>query len=162
MDIIKITKDNYSQLGFLAADFRVALKSYKGIKALPNADAGASELKEYLDSDFPCYAAVCDGEYVGYVVCRVEEPCVWVESIYAKPAFRRMGVASQLFKKAEELAKSFDEDTVFNYVHPSNHGMIVFLRKHGYTVINLVEIRKPYQGEQFMQTIQVGEHEFDY
>lgn len=73
-----------------------------------------------------------------------------------------MGVASQLFEKAEKLAKSFGENTVFNYVHPNNHGMIGFLRKHGYTVINLVEIRKPYVGEQLTQTIQVGEHVFDY
>ena len=32
MDIIKISKDNYNQFGSLVADFRVALKSYKGIK----------------------------------------------------------------------------------------------------------------------------------
>ncbi len=162
MDIIKITKDNYNELGSLVADFRVVLKSYKRIKALPDADAGANEMKEYIDANFPCYAAVCDGEYVGYIVCRVDEPCVWVESIYAKPEFRRIGVASLLFEKAEELANSFGEDTVFNYVHPNNHGMIGFLRKHGYTVINLVEIRKSYKDEQLTQTIQVGEHEFDY
>ncbi len=78
-------------------------------------------MKEYIDANFPCYAAVCNGEYVGYIVCRVDEPCVWMESIYAKPEFRRMGVASQLFEKAEELSKSFGEDTVFNYVHPNNH-----------------------------------------
>lgn len=162
MDIIKITEDNLDQLGCLVAEFRVALKSYKGINVLPDAEAGASEMKEYLDSDFPCYAAVCAGECIGYIVCRVDEPCVWVESIYTKPEFRRMGVASQLFEKAEELAKSFGDDTVFNYVHPNNHGMIGFLRKHGYTVINLVEIRKPHVGEQLTQTIQVGEYAFDY
>lgn len=162
MDIIKITEDNYDQLGSLVAKFRVALKSYKGINALSDTDAGASEMKEYIYSNFLCYAAVCDGEYVGYIVCRVDKPCVWVESIYTKPEFRRMGVASQLFEKAEKLAKSFGENTVFNYVHPNNHGMIGFLRKHGYTVINLVEIRKPYAGEQLTQTIQVGEHVFDY
>ncbi len=162
MDIVKITKDNYNELGSLVADFRVALKGYKGITALPDADAGASEMKEYIDADFPCYAAVCDGEYVGYIVCRVDEPCVWVESIYVKRSFRRMGVATQLFEKAEELANSFGEDTVFSFVHPNNHGMIGFLRKHGYSVINLVEIRKPYKDEQLTQTIGVGEHEFDY
>ncbi len=162
IDIIKVTKGNYNELGSLVADFRVALKGYKGITALPDEDAALCEMKEYIDADFPCYAAICNGEYVGYIVCRVDEPCVWVESIYTKPEFRRMGIASQLFEKAEELANSFGEDTVFNYVHPNNHGMIGFLRKHGYTVINLVEIRKPYKDEHLTQTIQVGEHEFDY
>ena len=40
--------------------------------------------------------------------------------------------------------------------------MIAFLSKRGYTVLNLIEIRKPYQGEQPTKTICVGEHEFDY
>ena len=42
------------------------------------------------------------------------------------------------------------------------HRMINFLRKRGYTVLNLIEIRKPYEGENLTQTIRVGEHEFDY
>ena len=40
--------------------------------------------------------------------------------------------------------------------------MIALLRKRGYTVLNLIEIRKPYKGEKLTQVIQVGEHEFDY
>ncbi len=161
-EIIEIGNDTYQQFGSLVAGFRVTLKGFKGIKAVPDTEAGAIEMKEYLDSGFPCYGAVCDGEYIGYVVCRVNEPCVWVESIYVKPEFRKMGVASRLFEKAETLAKSFGEETVYNYVHPNNYAMIGFLRKHGYTVLNLVEIRKPYAGEKPRQVIQVGENRFDY
>ena len=40
--------------------------------------------------------------------------------------------------------------------------MIEFLRKRGYTVLNLIEIRKPHKDEKLTQTIAVGEHEFDY
>lgn len=43
------------------------------------------------------------------------------------------------------------------YVHPNNDRMIGFLRKHGYTVLNLIEIRRPYQGENIHNTIHVGE-----
>lgn len=39
--------------------------------------------------------------------------------------------------------------------------MIEFLRKRGYTVLNLIEIRKPYKDEKLTQTIMAGEHEFD-
>ncbi len=99
IEIIKVDNDNYIQLGSLVADFRVALKSYKGINSLPDIDAGVREMKEYIDADFPCYVAVYNSEYVGYIVCRVAEPCVWVESIYTKRAFRRMGVATLLFKR---------------------------------------------------------------
>lgn len=65
-------------------------------------------------------------------------------------------------EKAESLAKSYGEDTVFNYVHPNNIGMIAFLNKHGYTVLNLIEIRKPFSGEKLSTRIRVGDNLFDY
>ena len=52
-----------------------------------------------------------------------------------------------MFKKAEELAADYGDETVFNYVHPNNEAMIGFLRKHGYRVLNLIEMRKPYKGK---------------
>ncbi len=42
--------------------------------------------------------------------------------------------------------------------HPNNHRMISFLWKYGYTVLNLIEVRKPYPGEKLTQEIQVGDH----
>ena len=161
MEIIKITQatDNLAQM---VALFRVELRSYKGIVSKPNVDAGRKEMEEYLAAGFPVFAAIVDGEYAGYVVCRVDSEVVWVESIFVKDEYRRQGIASALHSKAEEIAAFYGDDTVYNYVHPNNHRMIAFLRKRGYTVLNLIEIRKPYQGEQPTQTICVGEHEFDY
>lgn len=37
---------------------------------------------------------------------------VWLESIYVDETYRRKGVGSALFEKAEELAKSYGEDTL--------------------------------------------------
>ena len=54
------------------------------------------------------------------------------------------------------------EDTVYNYVHPNNDGVIAFLRSMGYSVLNLIEIRKPYAGETLTTTIPVGAETFDY
>ena len=161
MEIIKIIQatDNLAQM---VALFRVELRSYKGIVSKPYVDAGREEMEEYLAAGFPVFAAIVDGEYAGYVVCRVDSEVVWVESIFVKDEYRRQGIASALHSKAEEIAAFYGDDTVYNYVHPNNHRMIAFLRKRGYTVLNLIEIRKPYQGEQPTQTICVGEHEFDY
>ena len=64
--------------------------------------------------------------------------------------------------KAEELAASYGEETVYNYVHPNNDGIIAFLKSRGYDVLNLIEVRKPYQGETLRTKVRVGEHEFDY
>ena len=161
MEIIKITQTN-DALTRLVALFRVELRSYKGITSKPNIEAAREEMEEYLAAGFPVFAAIVDGEYAGYVVCRVDSEVVWVESIFVKDEYRRQGIASALHSKAEEIAAFYGDDTVYNYVHPNNHRMIEFLRKRGYTVLNLIEIRKPYQGEQPTQTICVGEHEFDY
>ena len=161
MEIIRITKVT-DDLVEMVALFRVELRSYKGIVSKPNMNAGREEMEEYLAAGFPVFAAMVDGKYAGYVVCRVDSEVVWVESIFVKQEYRRHGVASALHSKAEEIATSYGDDTVYNYVHPNNHHMIEFLRKRGYTVLNLIEIRRPYKDEKLTQTIVVGEHEFDY
>lgn len=146
----------------MVALFRVELNSYRKIITKPNIKAGFEEIEEYLSNGFPVYAALINGEYAGYAVCRVDSEVVWVESLFVKEEYRRRGVATALHKKAEEIAASYGDETVYNYVHPNNHRMIEFLRNRGYTVLNLIEIRKPYKGEKLTQTITVGEHEFDY
>ena len=161
MELIEITQVN-DALAEMVSLFRVELRSYKGIESKPNIEAGREEMEEYLAANFPVFAAVVDGEYAGYVVCRVDSEVVWVESIFVREEYRRCGVASALHSEAEEISASYGENTVYNYVHPNNHRMIEFLRKRGYTVLNLIEIRRPYQGEKLTQTITVGEHQFDY
>lgn len=161
MEILEVKQAN-AALAEMVALFRVELGSYKGIASRPNREAGREELEAYLSAAFPVFAALVNGEYAGYVVCRVDDQVVWVESIFVKEEYRRHGVATALHRKAEEIAASYGEDTVYNYVHPNNHRMIEFLRKRGYTVLNLIEIRKPYKGEKLTQTIAVGEQEFDY
>lgn len=156
---IKQVNDALAEMVYL---FRVELRSYKGIVSKPNIEAGREEMEEYLSAKFPAFAALINGEYAGYVVCRIESEVVWVESIFVKEKYRRHGIATALHSKAEEIAASYENDTVYNYVHPNNHRMIEFLRKRGYTVLNLIEIRKQYKDEKLMQTIVVGEHEFDY
>jgi ribosomal protein S18 acetylase RimI-like enzyme len=85
-----------------------------------------------------------------------------VEHLFVREKYRRKGAATMLFEKAEALAAAMGEDTVFNFVHPNNLGMIAFLRSKGYTVLNMIEIRKPYPGEQLKTTIPVGDAVFDY
>lgn len=154
--------DNNGELAEMVALFRVELRSYKGIVSTPNLEAGKEEMEEYLLAEFPVFVALVDEDYAGYMVCRIQEDVVWVESIFVKEKYRRLGVATALHDKAEKLAETYGNETVYNYVHPNNHRMIEFLRKRGYTVINPIEIRKPYQGEKLTQTITVGEHKFDY
>ena len=160
--IDRATAEDIPLLAPLTAGFRVALKGYKGIHAEPDEADAADELREYFAAGWPVFAARLDGTLCGYLVCRVEEPCVWVESLYVLPAYRRRGAASALFRRAEALAASYGEDTVYNFVHPNNDGVIAFLRSMGYSVLNLIEIRKPWAGEALTTEIRVGKHTFDY
>jgi ribosomal protein S18 acetylase RimI-like enzyme len=162
MHIVELSERNIDSAVPLVAAFRASLELYKGVIPHPDLDACRRELLEYVESGFPVYVAETGGNLIGYLVCRVDKPTVWVESIYVLDEYRRNGVASLLFKNAEALAKSYGEDMVFNYVHPNNNGMIAFLKKHGYTVLNLIEIRKPYKGEHLSRKIRVDDNLFDY
>ncbi|MBQ5960331.1 MAG: GNAT family N-acetyltransferase [Firmicutes bacterium] len=162
MELIAVDHDNADRISSLVAAFRVQLNAYKGIKSQPNTTAAAEEIQEFLESGFPVFAVEDCGAYIGYIVCRIEEPCLWVEHIYVCEEYRRKGAATLLFSKAEEIARSMGEDTVYNFVHPNNQGMIAFLRSKGYTVLNMLEIRKPYKGENLTTTIHVEDETFDY
>ena len=162
MELIEIRRKDADRIAPMVAAFRVQLKAYKGIKALPDIEAGKKEIIELLNSGFPVYAVKDDTALLGYIVCRIDEPCLWVEQIYVREDSRRKGVAGVLFRKAEEIAAAMGEETVYNYVHPNNEGMIRFLASKGYTVLNLIEIRKPYRHEKLTATVHVEKETFDY
>ena len=77
-------------LAEMVALFRVELRSYKGIVSRPNVDTGREEMEEYLAAGFPVFAALVDGQYAGYVVCRVDSEVVWVESIFVKEEYSNL------------------------------------------------------------------------
>lgn len=162
MELIRIDSQNADRVAPLAADFRVTLNGYRGVSSQPRLAAAREELGEFLDAGFPIFAAEDGGALLGYMVCRIDAPCLWVEHLYVREAHRRKGVAALLFHQAEKIARSMGEDTVYTFVHPNNLGMIAFLRSRGYTVLNMIEIRKPYPGEQLKTTIPVGDERFDY
>ena len=88
MEIVEIHPGDADRIAPLAAAFRIQLKSYKGIHAQPNTEAGKEEIIEFLKSGFPVYAVEDDGALVGYIVCRIDEPCLWVEHIYVREDVR--------------------------------------------------------------------------
>ncbi|QSX06457.1 GNAT family N-acetyltransferase [Sedimentibacter sp. zth1] len=146
----------------LIAKFRVELKKLKQIDSDENLEVAKEGFMEYINSNYPIYIALDENVCVGYLVCRVDKPNVWVESIYVVESFRRKEVASLMFEQAEKLAHSYGEETLYNYVHPNNDKMLKFLAKHGYDVLNLIEIRKKYTDEKTNMKINVNNFEFDY
>ena len=162
MEIRRLDASCADALAPLAAAFRATLCSLSGFSSQGDVNMAKEELLEYFQAGYPIYAAEESDTFVGYVVCRTQDGLVWVEQLYVDPAFRRRGIASRLFEQAEALAIENGEETVFNYVHPNNDAVIRFLRARGYTVLNLLEIRKPYRAEKPRRTIDVNGYRFDY
>lgn len=146
----------------LIAKFRVELNSLKRICSDENIQAAKEELSDYLNRKYPVFIAKKESSYIGYCVCRIDENVVWLESLYVLPEYRRTGIATKLFNTAQQLAKSYGEETLYIYVHPNNDGMIAFLRRNGYSTLNLIEIRKKYHNEAVNEQIKIGNNVFDY
>ena len=146
----------------LIAEFRVELSKLKSLDMKLDLVSAKEELHEHLRKKFPIFVAADAGTIVGYLICRVDEDVVWAESLFVAPAYRRKSIASKLHAKAESLARGLGGDTVYYWIHPNNGTIITFLRKHGYNVLNLIEIRGPWKGEVASGKMHVGAHEFDY
>lgn len=147
----------------LIGEFRVALAQFRGITREIDIEAAKKELAGYREENFPIFVAESDdGKIVGYLVCRVDGDVVWAESLFVSPESRRRGIGSALYAEAERLAQEVGNDSVYNWVHPNNDSIISFLRNRGYSVLNLIELRRPRPGEKITQKIRVGKHEFDY
>lgn len=161
--IIRLAKRNdENKISKLIAQFRVELKSFKGIKSGINIGLAKEEFREYIDANYPIYVAENNNRLLGYLVCRVENNLVWVESLFVLNNFRRKGIASKLYKEAEEISKTLGGETVFNYVHPNNDKIIKFLAKMGYDVLNLIEIRKPWKDEILNKEIRILDNLYRY
>ena len=159
--IINYEDKYFEETAKLLANFRVALRKFKNEIINPDIEDAKDELGYYLEKKYPLYLAVLDNKVVGYILLRVDG-VVWVEHIFVEKDYRRQGIASMLYQQGEEYSKNLCDETLFNYVHPNNDVMIAFLRKNGYNVLNLIEIRKPFKGEKTSTKIKIGNNEFDY
>jgi len=162
MGISKADISDSKGIAQLIAKFRVELGALKNIRSDENLEAAEEEFAGYIKSGYPIFIYKENDRYLGYLICRAEIPNVWVESLYVLKERRRNGIASALYNSAEQLAASFGEDTLYNYVHPNNDAMIAFLNKKGYHVLNLIEIRKKRLNEKTHDKIIIGNNVFDY
>jgi ribosomal protein S18 acetylase RimI-like enzyme len=162
MEIRQYRSEDEGQVISLIAEYRVFLLSLKSISKNPDFEIARNELEDYLSPRYSIYIAVVDDEILGYLICRIDQNIVWAESLFVKPSARRKGIGSALYSEAERLVKELGGETVYNWIHPNNIGIILFLKKRGYDVLNLIEIRRPRSGEENLSVILVDNHTFNY
>lgn len=161
IDIKEYDEQYFDEISALLASFRVVLQGFKGINATPNIESAKEELRDYIKEKWPIYVAIDGNQIVGYILLKVDG-VVWVEHIYVKEEYQRQGVGFVLYKKAEDYSSNLGCDTLFNWVHPNNDKIIAFLKSKGYSVLNMIELRKPFKDETPTRKIKVDNKEFDY
>jgi len=163
MNIILYNDDFRVKLVLLIAQNAISLAKLKNREKLVDLNGANEDLDYYLKRKFPIFLAINDNDKIlGFTVCRIDDNVVWDELLYVIPEERRKGIASALFKKAEQVAIELGGNTLYNWVHPNNEKSIPFLKKHGYEVLNLIEVRKKYPNENLTQRIKVGKYEYKY
>lgn len=146
----------------LIVGFRQSLAQIRGKDPKLDDEAARKELSEYQQKEYPIYVAEhAEQGLIGYIVCRVEDDVVWAESLFVDPEHRRRGIGTSLYEKAEMLADELGSDTLYTWVDPDNKKIIRFLKKRGYNVLNLIELRRAHANENMERTIRVGNYEFN-
>ena len=162
MEVVKIENKYFDKTAELVSLFRVTLREFKGIKSEPDIASAREELDSFMhDAMFQIYVCLDNEDVVGYINLKIDGP-IWVEQIFVREDYRRKGVGTLLYEKAESISNNLGEDTMYNYVHPNNDKMINFLKSKGYTVLNLIEIRKPWKKENLNEKIKIRNNTFDY
>ena len=72
----------------------------------------------------------------------LSKPYIWVHSIYTDPNNTRKGVATILYLKLEEIAKTENIERIYLDVHPSNVISEKFHYKHGFQKETIVYSKK--------------------
>ncbi|HKL12260.1 MAG TPA: GNAT family N-acetyltransferase [Halanaerobiales bacterium] len=164
MNIRKI-KNNFDEKEKVAAmliKFRRYLASLKNREENMTIKDGVDEIDYYLDKKYPIYTAIEDDQYVGYFILKYDDDAVWLEQFFVKEEYRKQGIGTKLFRKAEAVLEDLGYVNLYNWVHPNNNGMINFLKSQGYDVLNMIEVRKQFDNEELKSKVQVGENKFKY
>ena len=160
--IVSIDEKNAYVITYMTVNFRKELAKLKNQKSTADLEDAREEINYYLSRQYPIFAASISGNYVGYAVCKVEDDVVWLESIYVRDEYRNRGIASALLRKCEEVGTEHGNDTLYVNIHPNNEKVIGMLNKNGYNVLNLIEVRKNYEGEKPESEYSIGNHKYKY
>ncbi len=118
------------------------------------------EAEGYFTGNRGIFVYKINNKMAGYSVLKTEDQVCWLDWLYVDPDYHGKGIASKLFDHAEEFAMKLGNDQLYIWVHPDNHRMLKFLKKKGYDVLNLIEVKK--EKSPITESISIMGHELRY
>jgi ribosomal protein S18 acetylase RimI-like enzyme len=100
------------------------------------------EANGYFTENRRVFVYKIKNKMVGYSVLKIEDQVCWLDWLYVDPDYQGKNIASKLFDHVEEISLKLGNDQLYIWVHPDNHRMLKFLKKKGYDVLNLIEVKK--------------------
>lgn len=156
------TEDHRSAIKELIRQFRIETALLKARDVQPSDQDLENELNDYLKNGYSILLAFEEGECAGFLVLRSLDGVWWVDTLFTVQKWRRKGIASALYAEAEKQCQDSEADNLFVWVHPNNHRMLSFLKSRGYDVLNLIEVRKPWNNERLSRTYSFDDSELRY
>ncbi len=160
MEKIQELKSNSLEFTHMVLDMRLLMNQLNQTTEITTLSSAKLEAESNFANNRKVFVYVLNDELIGYSVLKIEEQVCWLDWLFVKSSFFGKGIASDLFDHAEKYALELGNDQLYIWVHPDNHRMLRFLKKKGYDVLNLLEIKKSKTGAN--QIIRIFENEFKY
>jgi GNAT superfamily N-acetyltransferase len=121
---------------------KIIMNRLNGSENIVMMSEAVCDAESYFTENRRVFVYKIKNKMVGYSVLKIENKVVWLDWLYVDPDYHGKGVASKLFDHAEEFTIKLGNDQLYIWVHPDNHRMLKFLKKKGYDVLNLIEVKK--------------------
>jgi GNAT superfamily N-acetyltransferase len=144
----------------LVFEMKIIMSRLNGSEKIVMMSEAVHEAESYFTENRRVYVYKINNKMVGYSVLKTEDQVVWLDWMYVDSDYHEKGIASKLFDHAEEFAMKLGNDQLYVWVHPDNHRMIRFLKKKGYDVLNLIEVKKV--KDNFKEKLVILGNEFKY
>jgi len=142
MDEIRIIEKNSDQLIYLVKDFRNVLNNLNNSSRSCSFEEAEEEAEDYFSPNKKVVGLYRKKELIGFSVLKTEDGLWWLDWIFIKPEYRGYTNASVLFDYCEKFAAESGNNQLYIWVHPDNDRMLKFLKKKGYDILNLIEVKK--------------------
>ena len=136
--IAPVTSHNSANIVYMYADCRKELAALKNVRAGQDIELAQQEIDEALAGQEMIFAAVKDGRYAGYMILKPGTDLI-LKDMYVRPDYRRRGIATAMFVKAQEIAA--EEGMQLSVVmKPYIEKMLGFLQKQGWNCLDEVRL----------------------